>query len=385
MISSFDLFGTLVAGMDVARRDGDQDEHLPIAENIAKVKPQDIVVSDYYDAAKAERILREVAKLPNRLYVTEDGKATGKIWAELARHGISVRSHLGDDPVTDEASARRADIPAELTAIARPNEWERRLAESGLAALASAVRAARLTTWSAELRGLQLFQIESNFPFLFAASLWFRQKMLSEGFECLLMSSRDCFLWQRLTEKIFGPELKAVYWLTSRLTRYRPSVTYLEYCERLFGPRTLVTDACGFGNSLHAFAEKIRLPMAACLLVGYPPCQLPSAITGWLDESANLARHPMVIDVVGGEPVYHRDGIDWERVPEINAMHDAFSVALGFLRGELRPEGNAGDWLRMTFENLNAHLDELRPLTAFRRAEAEASAKLLEGIPGVVM
>src|ERR1051326_3923896 len=107
-MKSFDLFDTLVAAPDPARPAGDQDRHFPIAENIAKVQPDDIIVSDYYDHAKAERIIREVCRLQNKFFVTEKGKASGEIWKTLRKQDYIIQSHTGDHPVTDIASAERA-------------------------------------------------------------------------------------------------------------------------------------------------------------------------------------------------------------------------------------------------------------------------------------
>jgi hypothetical protein len=106
-MNSFDLFGTLIAGAACDTPDGDQEHHFTIAENIAKVQPGDIVISDYYDQAKALRLLRDVAGLSNKLIVTEDGKASGRIWQT-----IRPDSHLGDNPHRDVDSPRRAGISA---------------------------------------------------------------------------------------------------------------------------------------------------------------------------------------------------------------------------------------------------------------------------------
>jgi hypothetical protein len=45
-VNSWDLFDTLAAGRNPEAPAGDQREHLPIAENVAKVEPDDIVISD---------------------------------------------------------------------------------------------------------------------------------------------------------------------------------------------------------------------------------------------------------------------------------------------------------------------------------------------------
>jgi len=109
-MNSYDLFDTLTAAPDPAIPAGDQDRHFPIAENIAKVRPQDVVVSDFYDTPKATRILRDVCGLNNKLICTENGKETGAVW-----NTVRPDHHTGDNPRTDIASAERAGIPATLT------------------------------------------------------------------------------------------------------------------------------------------------------------------------------------------------------------------------------------------------------------------------------
>jgi hypothetical protein len=42
-----------------------------------RVERDDIVISDYYDPAKAERVMRQVCRLDNRLIVGNGIKATG--------------------------------------------------------------------------------------------------------------------------------------------------------------------------------------------------------------------------------------------------------------------------------------------------------------------
>ena len=162
---SFDLFNTLVASRFVSPGAGEAplEDHIPIAENIAKVTPDDLVISDYHTPEKARAILHEVAKLNNKLIVTEDGKSTGAIWKN-----IRPESHLGDNQHSDYDSPLAAGIPATRTDIAALTQREKQFGALGLI-----VREARLKSWNANpmLRALQLYQIECNFPFLHAVAV----------------------------------------------------------------------------------------------------------------------------------------------------------------------------------------------------------------------
>jgi len=390
---SWDLFGTLAAGRDPFKRDGDQDQHIPIAENIRNVLPGDIVISDFYDAPKAERILREVCGLHNELHVSHDDKATGKIWQQLERQARVPRMHTGDDEITDYHSPRSHGIPATLTMLAKRTEWEQRIHELGLPQLSAIVREARLRTFNPEptMRRLELFQIEANFPFLYVASLWFNHKLRAGGYTKFLMSARDCFLWKKIMERLAGDAYEPFYWLTSRYTRYKPSKSYLDYCEPLMGPKTLITDFCGFGRSLMHFLIANKTHARVCLLIGYGhedyPCFVEHAVPGWTDEAANFARHPMVLDVVGSRPVFWQDGIDWQAVPEINTMHAAFDVCCAAMDQHViaSPDfATLTDLLPKMLEYMGTRLKALEVLTPFRRDEAIRAAELMKDIEGVI-
>src|SRR5258707_927221 len=136
---TYDLFNTLATSRTgVGTGEVAVEEHILIAENLAKVQPEDVIVSDYHTPAKAERILREVCRLSNKLIVTEDGKATGKVWA-----GLNSEGHLGDNQHCDVASPRAHGIPAQLTTLADLTPLEKACGEVGLV-----MREARLRTWS---------------------------------------------------------------------------------------------------------------------------------------------------------------------------------------------------------------------------------------------
>ena len=114
-MKTFDLFNTLATsrfGLDAG--EVPIECHIPIAENIAKVRPGDLVVSDYYDTGKAQRILREICQLGNVLICTENGKETGAVWGGLGSEG-----HLGDNHFTDCISPKKFGILAQLTGLFR--------------------------------------------------------------------------------------------------------------------------------------------------------------------------------------------------------------------------------------------------------------------------
>ena len=206
---------------------------------------------------------------------------------------------------------------------------EQQISDAGFPGLSKLMREARLATWHEDpaMRQLQLFQIQSNLPLLFFGSILLDRRLI--GFDRVLMSSRDCWLWVQLLRAL-QPTLKAkydiVYFYTSRLTRYWPSKDYRKYVDDLLSVKSLVVDLCGFGSSLKALVPNAQI----LLLIGYENCVVESMIRGWIDEASNFARHPMVADIKNtGEPIYaNPTGADWAAIPEIWVMHEAFLQAV---------------------------------------------------------
>ena len=139
-MKTFDLFNTLAtARTSLKAGEVPVEDHIPIMENIAKVHPEDLIVSDYYNPDKAQQVIRQVCGLNNKWIVTGNGKETGKVW-----NGITSEGHLGDNPQTDIASAQAHGIPATLSTLHLQTPQEIKCGEIGWA-----MRAARLTTWNA--------------------------------------------------------------------------------------------------------------------------------------------------------------------------------------------------------------------------------------------
>ena len=380
---SFDLFATLCAGRNPSIRDGDQDGHFPIRENIAKVTSQDLVISDYYDTDKADRILNDVCGLRNTLLVSPDGKATGETWKILVNAGQTPTLHLGDDAHTDYVVPRSHGINCELTTLAKLSPIENEMTGLGFPGLAALMREARLATWHEDknLRELQLFQTQANLPFLFLASILVRRRAKER---MVMMSSRDCWLWMNIYDALFE---FGRYFYTSRLTRFFPSREYSLYLDRILEGHPLIVDLCGFGTSL----KKSIGDRAECiLLVGYNPCEVDFLIPGWMNEVTNFARHPMIADVTAEnqgdlwQPVYANPlNIDWEAIPELRAMHEAFLYAVGvvkhhdFTHDFERNDDEVRAALLAAFGHFDDYVDPLSVLTEFRRNEAQATCDLI--------
>jgi len=206
------------------------------------------------------------------------------------------------------------------------------------------MREARLTTYDGEFRRHQLLQIEVNFPILLFASVLLHRRVTEwTAATDVLMSSRDCCLWerlQRLVRDALGGVYRTHYFWSGRPARLKASPSYLEYVNRLARERPVFVDLCGWGRSLPILVARTAGPSAPIWLLSKYPDRTANRTGALVDgpsvrgassliERANLARHAMVIDVWRGKPVHFNPlGIDWEGVPEIAVMHRAFDAAL---------------------------------------------------------
>ena len=341
-MKSWDCWDTLIARRTVKDVHDETDNVFPIAENIAKVRPEDILVSDYYDKAFLQRAIPAIAGLHNKLIVTEDGKQTGRIWPMLRRLGVT--EHFGDNPHSDVASPTAYGISGVLSTVAKFTPIEQTLSDAGLIGLARCIREARLTQYCAKDRNLQLLQTQINFPLLFIASIVLHRDHPADRF---LLSSRDCFLWHKALE--FVRDLhkdcyEVVYFQTSRLARVFPSPSYLRYVRALLP--AVIADVGGTGWSLQRLLEHADRPDTPVVLItryvadelrlqyeaigktrnnGNLSVLLRSPAPQGHLEGMNLAAHAMYSDP---PQTFNPLCLDWERMPEIQVMHTTFFAVL---------------------------------------------------------
>lgn len=397
-MNSFDVWDTLIArrriadariryGLPVPGSEPQRvlelelEQCFPILENVAKVRPGDLLLSDYDLPTILEPLVRQVTGLQNKVVVTEDGKYNDWVWPKV----MPIAEHTGDSARSD-GTCERHGIKFNHVIQTRHSGAEITIGDYfGMRGLAQLMREVRLSTYSPNetTRQLQLVQSQVNLPMLFAASVLLH-RMAGQA-QRILMSSRDCWLWLQLFEQLkpmLGGAYELVYFYTSRLMRYWPSETYKEYVRRATSVPALIVDLCGFGTSLrHQFGDTVPL----LLLIGYKDCKTPCMVEGWLDEVSNFARHPMVGDVDNqGRPVYVNPlDINWTGVPELTTMHSTFMSAVRVAHkhdftndfkvtdATLR---NVIQWALSCFSIYNMALGTLRD---FRVSEAVATEQLI--------
>ena len=365
-MNSFDLFRTLVHARNGKPGEDSVENHYPIAENVAKVQPGDLIVSDYepHRADKAIEIVKRICGLDNRVIVTMDGKYQGWVWDTLPARPLF---HLGDHQRSDVDSPTEHRICGVLCSQHQYSESEEFLRSHGFPVLASVCREARLRTWTERYRGIELLQADYNFPALFLASIVLNRRYPTET---LLMSSRDCWLWVQLLQKLYG---RGIYWYTSCRARLNADENYHRYIRSL-GPNPLLVDLCGSGKS---FAE--GLPQYPCFLL-YRPNRgaesVPAIVTSqdcWRLEQANVAPQEKCAGVDANlRPIFiNQSGTDFQTEPNTRAQCHAFEACLRTmnhydLSAEIEAEDQRCvpviDWLIHKYVNFKAAVEELRLL-----------------------
>jgi len=382
-VHSFDAWDTLIARRSIKDVYNEENNLFPIQENVSKVSSSDIIVSDYYDTNLLVKAIPTITGLHNKVFCTNTGKRDGSMWEQLKKEYI-ILSHTGDNTVTDVTMPFKAGIQANLVNISGLSSVESRLSTLGFPNLAKAVREARLVTYNQQYRQLELAQIEVNFPILVLASYLVHTQAINQ-YDNILMSSRDCFLWAKLQEKIckkLHGEYKVHYFYTSRIARTVSSTSYLHYLDNLLTSRSVVIDLCGYGRTLPLLLNASKYPDTDILLLSKynDPGRMSRAqalVSGpnikkvdSLIERPNLARHPMVVDVVNGLPVYGNPAkIPWETLPEIEVMHSAFAKAMEVMDNydvmdDLK-KANTGD-IESTIEYLFGQILEYKSALQFR-------------------
>jgi hypothetical protein len=349
-MNSFDLFRTLVHARNGNPGEDSIENHYPIAENVTKVGPDDIIVSDYetHRADKAVAIVRNLG-LSNQVTVTDGGKHQGWVWDKLL---VKPQTHTGDHYRSDVESPNQNYIKGIHCTQHNYTEAEQKLVELGFKNLALLCREARLTTWSDDPkhRAIQVCQTNYNFPVLFMASVLLNRKNPTGN---LIFSARDCFMWVRLMQAMYG---RGEYWYTSCHARINADANYEQYTQSfdLAGEGIVLVDLSGSGGSFTKLAEKNRVLFGNSVLM-YKPLRfnasnsVPALFQSqdvWRLEQCNRAPHQKCMGVDGaGQPIWlDRQCATAETSNLIEAQVKAFGRAVSLLdRYELRPEKSLAD------------------------------------------
>lgn len=310
------------------------DNLIPIKENIDRVRPEDIIVSDYGDGTPfwLDFLKEAFAKfgLHNQIYLTPDGKWKRTIWPQIHP---KPSMHFGDTQQPDVDSPRENGIAAELIVRSPFTPQEQMLVDAGFLPLARACREARLRTYNPKYRGIEMLQVNYNFPVLVMASVMLNRKFPTGT---ILMSSRDCFMWQKLMQQMYG---RGVYWITSRILRGPMfDENYRRYTEQY--PNPSIVDIAGEGGSLVALQRNLGYDIPCVLLFKPTTSPYPQIDALVHDrpiirfEQGNFAPEFKAVKMNEKfEPEYvNMSKTDWPNEPTIAAQVNAFMICLDVLK-----------------------------------------------------
>lgn len=296
-----------------------------IPEMMAKIKPEDIIVSDMY---LSEQRLRELSGLKNRMFLSNQGKLDGTIWPKVQAE-YSVIDHTGDNPYSDVYSPQQYGIPSILCVVGEFTDEEMALSLV-FPNLAKAMREARLSTWHEDpmMRQRQLSQIEANFPLLFLASLLLDRKMEDER---VLMCSRDCYLWmmvQVFVGDMLKSKYKVEYFNISRLCQLNPYPKYVNYVNQRLD-NAVIVDIGGTGRSTTELLKSTIRPDTPIIFLYHYVGFVSPHISSLMDhvdnadlERVNTAPYSMIGP--GGQGTFNPCHIPWDNLSETQVQYEAF-------------------------------------------------------------
>ncbi len=346
----------------------------PIAENVARVRPGDRIVSDTYFSEIQVRELADRIGIPRTVHIVTswDAKWTGRWWrSEMARQSDL---HIGDNPRSDHAQPTAAGLKAERYAAGKPNTHESAWERAGLWEIAGAARAARLQNphppGSPEARWWD-GAAWANVPFVLAAAALVHDYAAVAQPDRLAFVSRDAILLGEVYHAVYGETVTIFH--ASRQTLRRPSQAFLTYVKRL-APGTLFVDLHGTGKTVREFSRATGIGLSYVFVCGQQrlAAHAPALVslrgigTGTAVEVMNYHDDGRVIDCHGGRPV--RADLEYDPAPV--RVHRAATLA-GARICCRRPRG-------VTAEHVAQAADAVRravPKELLRRHEVDHAAR----------
>ncbi len=303
----------------------------PIYENVSRLRPGDVIVSDTYFSEAQVRELAAKVGVPRsvRIFVSWDGKFSGRWWSDPRRPACD--RHVGDNTRSDVIRPRSAGVQAEHYAGGAPTPSEKRLEALGHCDLAAASRAARLQNPhppKSEPEEWWDNAAAANVPFLLMAAALVRDYVQAARPARVAFVSRDAILLGEAYRKIYGERCDVFH--ASRQTLIEPSADFLTYVKRS-AAGTLFVDLHGTGKSVRQFAAQSGVELAYLFVCGQRtlPGLYPRLVTlngigvGTGVEVMNYHHEGRVVDVVGGRPV--RAAVEYDL--EVVNVHRAATLA----------------------------------------------------------
>jgi hypothetical protein len=210
---------------------------IPIISNILKIKNDDIYVSDMYlDYNNIIKLLKyhNINTDNNKLYVSSNGKYSGKIWDKLVKE-YNINTHTGDNMYSDIIMANKFGINTNYTQIYKFSALEDLLIKDNFE-LCTLFRRFRLSNpydeSSIEYKVYDQ-QIQYNIPILLFICKQLSIILDTENRDTVLFLSRDGCLIYKIFKKLY-PQYNSHYIYSSRIINQSNNSDYILYLKQYY-------------------------------------------------------------------------------------------------------------------------------------------------------
>lgn len=238
------------------------DNCIPITENLCQVKAGDVLISDMYLPENVIRKMLYKAGLfdPVEIVVTSGGKATGRIWKEIADQNEFV-FHIGDNMETDIKKTRQYGFDSALTILSQPNQFESYLMQRDFP-FAAYLREIRLKNpFSEEIKRTYWTLFTINVGILIILVQLIDKLQQKYAFEYLGFCGRDTYylwlLYQKYKDKTsYPPPANDYLYYSRKLAIQSKSDVEKYFISKIKNRRALMIDLTGTGIHLHSLRNK---------------------------------------------------------------------------------------------------------------------------------
>jgi hypothetical protein len=261
--ATYDRVAAVLGWSDAQRREAQQleieiekENLLPVRENVDRLRPGDVLVSDMYlPGSIVAELLRSagVSIGANPLVVTQCGKANGTIWdVVLQSFGRLPDLHTGDNPQADVAMPAKHGIPTHLYRRSEYSFAERYWLAHGLDDVANLLRSVRLQSPYHRLdEQQQLFEdaLFVNVPLLVHYAVYLHGRAAGRA---VAFPARDSLYLCAIYRTIFSG-YPAIPFLASRRTMLGQSDELRQYVAAHMPPHSLIAELFGPGEHAPKF------------------------------------------------------------------------------------------------------------------------------------
>ena len=262
------------------------EQAIPITENIVQVKAGDILISDMY---LPEEIIRKMLEncgllVPVEIVITSGGKASGRVWRQLAAQNQFV-FHIGDNEINDIKNSRDAGFDSALTILSNPNIAEQFLAQKdfNFAAYLREIRLRNPYKEEIKRKYWEFFTLNVGILIILVQLIDDLQKKC--GFEYLGFCGRDTYylrlLYERFKEdKDETPTPNDYLYYSRKLIHTSEDEMAKYFSAKIAGRKALMIDVIGTGTHLNRLRKNGNLDYSILICLHDEKNQINN--DGWL-------------------------------------------------------------------------------------------------------